>query len=136
MRYVIAGYVVVLTLLFLYGVQLVWRRRRLNRLGYQTIEASPAPYQLHPVEEQEREHHYVSGDYVPHRDAFTGARASSAVPSGSGVGPAPSDCRSRSAISSSPEPRKSSNAPMRYRTRSIQTKARVRATKPSSNVQA
>jgi hypothetical protein len=39
MRYVIAGYVVVLTLLFLYGVQLVWRRRRLNRLVTQVEES-------------------------------------------------------------------------------------------------
>jgi hypothetical protein len=31
MRYVIAGYVIVLTVLFLYGVQLLWRRRRLTR---------------------------------------------------------------------------------------------------------
>ncbi len=31
MRYVIAGYVIVLTLLFFYGAQLVWRRRRLGR---------------------------------------------------------------------------------------------------------
>lgn len=39
MRYVIAGYVVVLTLLFLYGVQLVWRRRRLNRLVAQVEDS-------------------------------------------------------------------------------------------------
>jgi hypothetical protein len=32
MRYVISGYTVVLAILFFYGVQLVWRRRRLNRL--------------------------------------------------------------------------------------------------------
>ncbi len=31
MSYVVAGYVIVLTILFLYGVQLVWRRRRLTR---------------------------------------------------------------------------------------------------------
>jgi hypothetical protein len=31
MRYVIAGYVIVLSLLFLYGVQLMWRRRKLTR---------------------------------------------------------------------------------------------------------
>jgi heme exporter protein D len=31
MRYVVAGYVIVLSLLFLYGVQLVWRRRKLTR---------------------------------------------------------------------------------------------------------
>lgn len=29
MRYVIAGYIVILGVLFLYAVQLVWRRRRL-----------------------------------------------------------------------------------------------------------
>jgi len=31
MRYIIAGYVFVLTLLALYAVQLMWRRRRLAR---------------------------------------------------------------------------------------------------------
>ncbi len=31
MNYVIAGYSIVLSLLFLYGVTLVWRRRRLTR---------------------------------------------------------------------------------------------------------
>ena len=31
MRYIIAGYVFVLTLLFLYAVSLAWRRRRLAR---------------------------------------------------------------------------------------------------------
>ena len=31
MNYVIAGYTIVLTILFLYGLQLVWRRRRLTR---------------------------------------------------------------------------------------------------------
>ena len=31
MRYVVAGYVVILTVLFLYAVQLVWRRRHLAR---------------------------------------------------------------------------------------------------------
>jgi hypothetical protein len=31
MNYVIAGYSIVLSILFLYGVQLVWRRRRLTR---------------------------------------------------------------------------------------------------------
>jgi|GEM_PF-569721 hypothetical protein len=31
MRYVIAGYVFVLATLFLYAVQLLWRRRRLTR---------------------------------------------------------------------------------------------------------
>jgi len=29
MRYVIAGYTIILSLLFLYSVQLVWRRQRL-----------------------------------------------------------------------------------------------------------
>lgn len=32
MNYVIAGYSIVLAILFLYGVQLVWRRRRLLHL--------------------------------------------------------------------------------------------------------
>jgi hypothetical protein len=33
MRYVVAGYVIILTILFLYGVQLAWRRRRLTALA-------------------------------------------------------------------------------------------------------
>ena len=36
MNYVVAGYSIVLGLLFLYAVQLIWRRRRLNRLVAQT----------------------------------------------------------------------------------------------------
>lgn len=32
MKYVVAGYTVVLGILFLYAVQLTWRRRRLARL--------------------------------------------------------------------------------------------------------
>ena len=31
MNYVIAGYSIVLSILFLYGFQLLWRRRRLTR---------------------------------------------------------------------------------------------------------
>jgi hypothetical protein len=42
MGYVVAGYVIVLTILFLYGLQLVWRRRRLNRAVARVVEASPA----------------------------------------------------------------------------------------------
>jgi hypothetical protein len=42
MRYVISGYTVVLAILFLYGVQLVWRRRRLNRL-VADVEGSRTP---------------------------------------------------------------------------------------------
>jgi hypothetical protein len=46
MGYVVAGYVIVLTTLFLYGLQLVWRRRRLNRAVARVVEAraaAPAP---------------------------------------------------------------------------------------------
>jgi hypothetical protein len=39
MGYVVAGYVVVLSLLFLYGVQLVWRRRRLTRAVARVVSA-------------------------------------------------------------------------------------------------
>ena len=39
MRYVNAGYAVILTLLFLYSVQLVWRRRRLQRSVARTLQA-------------------------------------------------------------------------------------------------
>ena len=41
MKYVIAGYVVVLAILFLYGLQLIWRRRRLLR-AVARVEVSPA----------------------------------------------------------------------------------------------
>jgi hypothetical protein len=39
MRYVIAGYVVILGALFLYSVQLVWRRRRLSRAVARAVAA-------------------------------------------------------------------------------------------------
>jgi hypothetical protein len=42
MGYVVAGYVIVLSTLFLYGLQLVWRRRRLNRAVARVVHASPA----------------------------------------------------------------------------------------------
>jgi hypothetical protein len=38
MSYVVAGYVVVLSVLFLYGAQLVWRRSRLTRAA-ERVEA-------------------------------------------------------------------------------------------------
>jgi hypothetical protein len=41
MGYVVAGYAVVLSLLFLYGLQLVWRRRQLTRAG-ERVEMSGA----------------------------------------------------------------------------------------------
>jgi hypothetical protein len=42
MGYVVAGYVIVLTILFLYGLLLVGRRRRLNRAVARVVEASAA----------------------------------------------------------------------------------------------
>jgi hypothetical protein len=42
MRYVVAGYVVILTVLFLYSVQLAWRRRRLTRAVARTVSGGPA----------------------------------------------------------------------------------------------
>ncbi len=42
MGYVVAGYVIVLSLLFLYGVQLVWRRSRLTR-AVERLELLAAP---------------------------------------------------------------------------------------------
>ena len=42
MKYVDAGYGIVLGILFLYGVQLVWRRRRWTRLVAR-VEASRPP---------------------------------------------------------------------------------------------
>jgi hypothetical protein len=46
MRYVIAGYVFVLGVLFLYAIQLAWRRRRLTRAVARSAPAAggaPAP---------------------------------------------------------------------------------------------
>jgi hypothetical protein len=40
-NYVIAGYSIVLAILFFYGVQLVWRRRRLTRLVSRVEAARP-----------------------------------------------------------------------------------------------
>ncbi len=49
MRYVIAGYVIVLGTLFLYAVQLAWRRRRLTRAAARiAAAASTAPYASAP----------------------------------------------------------------------------------------
>ncbi len=42
MNYVIAGYSIVLSILFLYGVQLLWRRRRLNRAAARVVAANAA----------------------------------------------------------------------------------------------
>ncbi len=42
MRYVDAGYAIVLGILFLYGVHLVWRRRRLTR-AVERVLGAPAP---------------------------------------------------------------------------------------------
>ena len=39
MRYIVAGYVVILSLLFLYSVLLVWRRTRLKRAVAQVATA-------------------------------------------------------------------------------------------------
>jgi hypothetical protein len=46
MGYVVAGYAIVLSTLFLYGLQLVWRRRRLDRAVARVVQAgghAPAP---------------------------------------------------------------------------------------------
>ena len=40
MSYVIAGYVIVLGLLFLYGAQLAWRRRRLTRAVARVVSSN------------------------------------------------------------------------------------------------
>jgi len=39
MNYVIAGYTIVLSILFLYCVQLGWRRRRLTRAAERVVSA-------------------------------------------------------------------------------------------------
>jgi hypothetical protein len=43
MGYVQAGYSIVLGILFLYGLQLVWRRRRLNRAVARVVAADAVP---------------------------------------------------------------------------------------------
>jgi hypothetical protein len=43
MGYVQAGYSIVLGILFLYGLQLVWRRRRLNRAVARVVAADAGP---------------------------------------------------------------------------------------------
>ncbi|HVC66663.1 MAG TPA: hypothetical protein VND44_03640 [Acidimicrobiales bacterium] len=42
MRYIVAGYVVILGLLFLYAVQIVWRRRRLARAVARVVATATA----------------------------------------------------------------------------------------------
>ncbi len=51
MRYVVAGYVIVLSILFLYGLQLVWRRRRLTR-SVNRVAAADAPGPPRPAREE------------------------------------------------------------------------------------
>ncbi len=41
MRYVVPGYVFILVVLFLYAVQLVWRRRRLTRAVARVAMSAP-----------------------------------------------------------------------------------------------
>jgi hypothetical protein len=41
MGYVQAGYTIVLSILFVYGVALVWRRRRLTRAVDRVVAADP-----------------------------------------------------------------------------------------------
>jgi hypothetical protein len=56
MRYVVAGYVVVLGILFLYALQLAWRRRRLVRMAERIESAVPVPDRAvavtHPADDQ------------------------------------------------------------------------------------
>jgi hypothetical protein len=42
MSYVVAGYIVVLGILFLYALTLVWRRRRLTRAALRVESLPPA----------------------------------------------------------------------------------------------
>jgi len=46
MGYVVAGYVVVLSLLFLYALQLTWRRRRLTRAVDRVVAARTLPAEI------------------------------------------------------------------------------------------
>jgi hypothetical protein len=43
MGYVVAGYTIVLGILFLYGLDLVWRRRRLTRAVGRVQATDPGP---------------------------------------------------------------------------------------------
>ena len=47
MRYIVAGYVVILGLLFLYAVQIVWRRRRLARAVARVVATATATATAH-----------------------------------------------------------------------------------------
>jgi hypothetical protein len=51
MNYVVAGYVIVLTTLSLYGVQLVWRRKRLTE-ATRRVESSMLPGEGGPAPER------------------------------------------------------------------------------------
>ena len=42
MRYIVAGYVFVLTVLFLYALSLTWRRRRLERTVARVTAGTPS----------------------------------------------------------------------------------------------
>lgn len=41
MAYVVAGYTIVLTILFLYGLSLAWRRRRLTQAAQRVASLAP-----------------------------------------------------------------------------------------------
>jgi hypothetical protein len=43
MGYVVAGYSIVLTILFVYGLSLVWRRKRLTRAAERVTSTSHPP---------------------------------------------------------------------------------------------
>ena len=49
MGYVQAGYSIVLGILFLYGLQLAWRRRRLSRAVARVVAADAGAPGLHPL---------------------------------------------------------------------------------------
>ena len=49
MRYVVGGYVFILVVLFLYAVQLVWRRRRLARAVSQVTQVAQVAAAAPPV---------------------------------------------------------------------------------------
>jgi hypothetical protein len=48
MGYVVAGYSIVLGILFLYGMSLVWRRRRLDRAVERVVRATTSGHSVEP----------------------------------------------------------------------------------------
>ena len=92
MRYVIAGYVFVLGLLFLYAVQLAWRRQRLARTvaRVEAVTGTPVarPAEFAPVVPEVPA--APVAEAAPGVPSLPGAPASATTPSGTRSGGEPS----------------------------------------------